>query len=80
MTNREKYREQIIDICAMSERPILNADRLTGCSSRDCKGCPNCGIDRRTFSGQDFPAKHKKISRSGWKKNASQKLTGREYR
>ena len=41
MTNREHYREQIIDICAKGERPLVEADELTGCSSRDCSGCPN---------------------------------------
>ena len=41
MTNREKYREQIIDICAKGERPIIDDDGLTGCSSRDCSGCHN---------------------------------------
>ena len=41
MTNREHYSEQIIDICAKGKRPIINNDRLTGCSSRDCSGCPN---------------------------------------
>lgn len=56
MTNREKYREQIIDICAMSERPILNADRLTGCSSRDCKGCPNW-YRSQSFFGTGFSCK-----------------------
>ena len=30
MTNREHYMEQIIDICAKGERPIINNDRLTG--------------------------------------------------
>ena len=28
MTNREKYREQIIDICIKGGRPIINADRM----------------------------------------------------
>lgn len=56
MTNREKYREQIIDICARSERPILNADRLTGCSSRDCKGCPNW-YRSQSFFGTGFSCK-----------------------
>ena len=41
MTNREHYSEQIIDICAKGGRPIINTDRLTGCYSRDCSGCPN---------------------------------------
>lgn len=41
MTNREHYSEQIIDICAKGERPIIDDDWLTGCSSRDCSGCPN---------------------------------------
>lgn len=59
MTNREKYREQIIDICAMSERPILNADRLTGCSSRDCKGCPNW-YRSQSFFGTGFSCKAQK--------------------
>ena len=31
MTNREHYSEQIIDICAKVERPIISTDRLTGC-------------------------------------------------
>lgn len=39
MTNREHYREQIIDICAKGGRPIINTDGLTGCYSRDCSGC-----------------------------------------
>ncbi len=39
MTNREHYREQIIDICAKGMRPIVNTDGLKGCSSRDCSGC-----------------------------------------
>ena len=41
MTNREHYSEQIIDICAKGGRPIINTDRLTGCYSHDCSGCPN---------------------------------------
>lgn len=41
MTNREHYREQIIDICAKGGRPIINTDGLTGCYSRDCSGCHN---------------------------------------
>ena len=41
MTNREHYSEQIIDICAKCERPIIDADGLTGCSSHDCSECPN---------------------------------------
>lgn len=41
MTNREHYSEQIIDICAKGERPIIDDDGLTGCSSRDCSGCQN---------------------------------------
>ena len=41
MTNREHYREQIIDICARGERPIIDADGLEGCSSHDCSGCSN---------------------------------------
>lgn len=41
MTNREHYREQIIDICAKGERPLVEADVLTGCSRRDCSGCQN---------------------------------------
>jgi hypothetical protein len=41
MTNREHYKEQIIDICAKGMRPIIDADGLTGCSSRDCTGCPS---------------------------------------
>ena len=41
MTNREHYREQIIDICAKGGRPIINNDRLTGCYSHDCSGCHN---------------------------------------
>lgn len=41
MTNREKYREQIIDICAKGGKPIINNDGLTGCYVCDCKGCPN---------------------------------------
>ena len=41
MPNREHYMEQIIDICAKGERPIIDADGLTGCSSRDCSGCTN---------------------------------------
>lgn len=28
MTNREHYSEQIIDICAKGERPIVDADGL----------------------------------------------------
>ena len=39
MTNREHYREQIIDICAKGGRPIINTDGLTGCYSHDCSGC-----------------------------------------
>lgn len=30
MTNREHYSEQIIDICAKGERPIIDADGLYG--------------------------------------------------
>ena len=30
MTNREHYSEQIIDICAKGERPIVDADGLYG--------------------------------------------------
>ena len=41
MTNREHYSEQIIDICAKGERPIIDYDWLTGCSIRDCSGCSN---------------------------------------
>ena len=41
MTNREHYREQIIDICAKGGRPLVEADGLTGCSSHDCSGCSN---------------------------------------
>ena len=41
MTNREHYSEQIIDICAKGGRPIVESDGLTGCSGRDCSGCPN---------------------------------------
>ena len=41
MTNREHYSEQIIDICAKGERPIIDADGLTGCSSHYCIGCSN---------------------------------------
>ena len=41
MTNREHYREQIIDICAKGERPIIDADGLTGCSNHYCIGCSN---------------------------------------
>ena len=41
MTNREHYSEQIIDICAKGERPIINNDILTGCYSHDCSGCSN---------------------------------------
>lgn len=41
MTNREYYREQIIDICAKGVRPIVDADGLTGCSRRDCSECSN---------------------------------------
>ena len=41
MTNREHYSEQIIDICAKGERPIIDADGLTGCSNHYCIGCSN---------------------------------------
>ena len=41
MTNREHYREQIIDICAKGGRPLVEADELTGCSSHYCIGCSN---------------------------------------
>lgn len=41
MTNREHYREQIIDICAKGIRPILDGGRLAGCSRHDCSGCHN---------------------------------------
>ena len=41
MTNREHYREQIIDICAKGERPIIDDDGLTGCSNHYCIGCSN---------------------------------------
>lgn len=41
MTNREHYSEQIIDICAKGERPIIDADGLTGCSNHYCIGCRN---------------------------------------
>lgn len=56
MTNREHYREQIIDICVKGERPILNADRLTSCSSRDCSGCPNW-YKSQSFFGTGFSCK-----------------------
>lgn len=53
MTNREYYKEQIINICARGKRPIIRADRLTGCSSRDCEGCPNW-YRSQSFFGTGF--------------------------
>ena len=41
MTNREHYREQIIDICAKGKRPIVDSGRLASCSRHDCSGCHN---------------------------------------
>lgn len=79
MTNREHYREQIIDICAKGERPIINADRLASCSSHDCSGCPNW-YKSQNFLGQAFPAKRRRISRNGWNRNTSRWLTGRKCR
>ena len=49
MTNREHYREQIIDICAKGGRPIINTDRLTGCYCHDCSGCRNWYKSQGTF-------------------------------
>ena len=56
MTNREHYSEQIIDICAKGERPLVEADELTGCSSRDCSGCHNW-YKTPGFFGEDFHCK-----------------------
>ena len=56
MTNRERYREQIIDICAKGMRPIIDADGLTGCSSRDCDGCSSW-YKPLGFSGAGFLCK-----------------------
>ena len=56
MTNREHYSEQIIDICARGGRPIIDAGELTGCSSRDCSGCPNWYKSQVIF-GEDFLCK-----------------------
>lgn len=56
MTNREHYREQIIDICAKGMRPIVEADGLTGCSSRDCDGCSSWHKPQG-FSGVGFLCK-----------------------
>lgn len=53
MTNREYYREQIIDICAKGLRPIINADGLTGCSSRNCDGCSSW-YKSQNFFGTGF--------------------------
>ena len=53
MTNREHYREQIIDICAKGMRPIICADGLTGCSSRDCSGCSSW-YKSQNFFGTGF--------------------------
>lgn len=49
MTNREKYREQIIDICAKGGRPIINTDELAGCYICVCKGCPNWNKSQSFF-------------------------------
>lgn len=49
MTNREHYKEQIINICARGERPIIDADGLTGCSRHNCGGCPNRYISQNFF-------------------------------
>ena len=78
MTNREHYSEQIIDICAKGGRPIIYTDGLTGCYSHDCSGCHNWGINSMAFSGHAFSVKHRSISRNGWKKNMSRRLTGRK--
>ena len=56
MTNREHYREQIIDICAKGGRPIFSYGRLTGCYGHDCKICSNWRKSQHFF-GTGFSCK-----------------------
>lgn len=56
MTNREHYKEQIIDICAKGMRPIIIADGLAGCSNHDCSGCSSWHKPQG-FSGAGFLCK-----------------------
>jgi len=56
MTNREHYREQIIDICSKGKRPIFSYDRLTGCYGHDCKVCSNWRKSQHFF-GTGFSCK-----------------------
>lgn len=64
MTNREHYREQIIDICAKGGRPIFSYDRLTGCYGHDCKVCSNWRKSQHFF-GTGFSCKAQ-INFSKW--------------
>ena len=78
MTNREHYSEQIIDICAKGARPIIDYDGLTGCSSRDCSGCPNLYKSHGIFWA-DFLCKAQEHFKNGWKRNMSRRLTGLKF-
>ncbi len=53
MTNREYYREQIIDICSKGKRPIVDSGRLASCSRHDCSGCHNW-YKSQNFFGTGF--------------------------
>lgn len=53
MTNREHYREQIIDICSKGKRPIVDSGRLASCSRHDCSGCHNW-YKSQNFFGTGF--------------------------